>query len=231
MLPPEPRVDPARLRALRYVRPRPGRDYWVLDRVLADPDATRSRALARTDFDLGFPHRRESWPGMRATGALTREELAPLERKVRQATGARSLFQVEPPPGARLDHNILQIVGAGESGPRPHTDSRKICRYAAVLYLHPDPPAGTGTTFFRLRFPDGTLGGNTVEAPHANLPEALGVRAIPLDAWAPDVTVDNVFNRLLVYRGNLCHSAARYFGGELAEKRMTAVFFWMARDG
>ena len=36
------------------------------------------------------------------------------------------------------------------------------------------------------------------------------------------------FNRLLLYRANLIHSASEYCGQRLADKRMAAVFFWMA---
>jgi hypothetical protein len=44
-----------------------------------------------------------------------------------------------------------------------------------------------------------------------------------------DVAVPHRFNRLLLYKANLIHSASAYWGmGEAATKRMTAVFFWMA---
>jgi hypothetical protein len=56
----------------------------------------------------------------------------------------------------------------------------------------------------------------------------LGVPALPLSAWKEDVVVPNVFNRLLVYRADLVHSASRYFGFAKVEKRLTVVFFWMA---
>jgi hypothetical protein len=225
----DPPLDLARLRALPYVRPREGRDWWVLDGVLPDPDAVRARILARTDFALGFPHRREGWPGRRFVDALTRDELAPIERRVRQATRSGSLFQPDAPDGARLDHNVAQAVGADEAGPRPHTDSRKLARWAAVLYLTPNPDPGGGTSFYRLKFPNGALGGNTVEAPHVDLVGALGVRKLPADAWVAEVSVDNVYNRLLLYRANLVHSATRYFGSTLEDQRLTLLFFWMAR--
>jgi hypothetical protein len=42
------------------------------------------------------------------------------------------------------------------------------------------------------------------------------------------VRIEHRFNRLLLYRANLIHSASNYCGQSLAGKRMTAVFFWMA---
>ena len=52
-------------RALPYRKPTEGRDYWIVDDALPDPLAVRQRALAREDWSLGYPHRPESWPGMR----------------------------------------------------------------------------------------------------------------------------------------------------------------------
>ena len=223
-------IELAKLAALPYRAPKLGRDYWILDKALKRPEDVLARLAARTDWVAGFPARKESWPGRRAWDALSYEELAPLERWVRQQTGARKLWQEPAPPGARLDHNVIQCVGARDSGPRPHTDSRRVCRYAAVIYLSPKPDPEAGTSFYRLRLPGGKLGGNTVLAPSANLPEALGTNALPLELWEEEIAVPNVFNRMLLYRANLVHSATRYFGESALTARATVLFFWMARD-
>jgi hypothetical protein len=214
--------------SLTYRKPQLGRDYWIKDDILADPLAVSQRCYANSEWELGAPHRPEPWPGMRAAGALLAEELAPVEAWVRQVTGARRLWQEATPEGATLNHNYAQLVGMAESGPRPHTDSRKLCRYAAVIYLTPQPEPDGGTSFYRLRYPDGTLGGNICSPPHANLREALGVKGLPMEAWQEETRVENKFNRMLLYRANMVHSASNYFGFDHAEKRMTAVFFWMA---
>ena len=46
-----------------------------------------------------------------------------------------------------------------------------------------------------------------------------------------DTRIPHKYNRLLVYRSNLMHTATRYWGATLTDKRMAAVFFWMACDG
>jgi hypothetical protein len=208
--------------------PEEGRDYWVVDGILPDAEAVAARFRALEEWEQGFPYTRETWPGLRARNALRPEELEPLEAKVRELTGARRLWVEKAPDGAYLNHNVVQVVGANESGPRPHTDSRRLCRYAAVIYLTPRPLAQAGTTFYRLRYPNGTLSGNLCPPPHANLREALGVTSLPLQAWSPELSIANAFNRLLIYRADLVHSATGYFGHDLATKRMTALFFWMA---
>ncbi|MEU8765140.1 DUF6445 family protein [Streptomyces sp. NPDC048659] len=227
-MPPTP-PRPTALPVLPYRKPTPGRDYWVLDDVLPDPDAVRARSLARTDWTEGYPHKPESWPGLRTMPALEDAELARVERLVVRATGAARVWALrDPATGGTFNHNCVQVVGEGECEPRPHTDSRSMCRYAAVLYLNPAGPKTCGTSFYRQRLPDGGLGGNTVSAPHDNLAQALGTRFVPEDSFTEDVAVPHRYNRLLLYSANLIHSATGYWGTTLADKRMTAVFFWMA---
>jgi hypothetical protein len=222
-----PKAAPA-IKLLPYRKPTLGRDYWILDDALPDAAAVRARCLARTDWSEGYPYRPEAWPGMRALPALAPVELEPVEAWVREMTGSKRLWVQSTPDGGHLNHNCVQVVGEDESGPKPHTDSRALCRYAAVLYLNPDAPAHCGTSFYRQQLPDGRLGGNAVMPPHANLVEALGTRFVALGSFAEDVRVEHCFNRLLLYRANLIHSASNYCGQALADKRMAAVFFWMA---
>ncbi|MCT9090128.1 DUF6445 family protein [Streptomyces sp. ASQP_92] len=216
------------LPVLPYRKPKLGRDYWVLDDVLPNIDEVRARCVAKDDWVEGYPHKPESWPGLRAMPGLAPAELARVERLVKQHTGAKELWQAVAPGGATLNHNCVQVVGAGESEPRPHTDSRALCRYAAVLYLSPTAPKDCGTSFFRQSLPGGVLGGNMVTAPHNNLVEALGTRFVPPDSFTEDVRVAHRYNRLLLYTANTMHSATNYCGSTLEDKRMTAVFFWMA---
>ena len=216
------------VRGLPYRKPTQDRDYWLFDDVLADPAAVRARCLAREDWSEGYPYRPEAWPGMRATPALLDDELAAIEARVREATGSRRLWVQATADGGHLNHNCVQVVGVDESGPRPHTDSRALCRFAAVLYLNPDAPAHCGTSFYRQQLPDGRLGGNAVMPPHANLVEALGTRFVAVGSFAEDLRIEHRYNRLLLYRANMIHSATAYCGQSLADKRMAAVFFWMA---
>ncbi len=220
---------PTQMRPLPYHKPLAGRDYWVVDDALAEPAAVRARCLARTDWELGYPYTGEVWPGMRSSPALLDAELESLEQTVRALTNASRVWVKEAPGGARLNHNCVQVVGSTEGAIKPHTDSSNLCRYAAVLYLNPDVPERCGTSFFRQRMPNGALGGNIVLPPHHNLVEALGNRFVQPDAFAVDVAVAHRFNRLLLYKDNLIHSASAYWGmGAASSKRMTALFFWMA---
>ena len=220
-------LTPSQPRILPYRKPTLGRDYWIIDDALPNALAVRERALQRTDWIEGFPRKPESWPGMRIIPGLEANELATIEDHVRHATGITKLSVETAPDGADLNHNCVQVVGEEECQSRPHTDSLRLCKYAAVLYLNPDVPDDCGTSFYRQRLPNGQLGGNIASPPHANLVEALGTRFVPPNSFVEDLRIDHRFNRLLIYRANLIHSATSYWGFDLIEKRMAAVFFWM----
>lgn len=219
---------PTQMRPLPYRKPMQGRDYWVVDDVLANAHEVRARCLARTDWELGYPYTGEVWPGMRAARALLDDELAALDATVCRLTGAAKVWVEQTETGMRLSHNCVQVVGSVEGAVKPHTDSANLCRYAGVLYLNPVVPDHCGTSFYRQRMPGGRLGGNIVLPPHRNLVEALGNRFVQPDAFIEDVRIAHRFNRLLLYKANLIHSASAYWGLDMAAKRMTAVFFWMA---
>ncbi len=150
-MPSRPQGSPA-LPVLPYRKPTRDRDYWVLDDVLPDPDTVRQRCLVKDDWVKGH-HTSESWPGMRTMPGLEPGELAHVEELVRKATGARELWLQATSDGGTLNHNCIQVVGKDEGEPRPHTDSRALCRYAAVLYLNPKVPKDCGTSFFRQSCP------------------------------------------------------------------------------
>lgn len=219
--PPAPPVLP-------YRKPTRGRDYWVLDDALPDPDAVRARCLEKDDWVEGYPHKPEPWPGLRTMPGLEPAELARIERLVKRATGAAKIWAKTSAGSGTFNHNCIQVVGKDECAPRPHTDSRSMCRYAAVLYLSPNTPKDCGTSFYRQSLPGGVLGGNQVLAPHNNLVDALGTRFVPEDSFTEDIRIPHRYNRLLLYSANLIHSATGYWGSTLEDKRMTAVFFWMA---
>jgi hypothetical protein len=214
---------------LAYRKPELGQDYWIADGILDDPYAVTERCWAKPFWTLGAPMRNEYWPGMRAPEALLPNELGRVEAWVRDVVGASAVWKEAAPVGA-LCHNFVQLVGGGDSDAKPHVDSLALCNFAAVLYLHPFPPTiHAGTSLYRLRRPDGTLGGNVVRPPATNLVEALGTNKLPITAWQEDVEVHYVFNRLVVYRSDLVHSATGYFGSAHQRKRMSAVFFWKAK--
>jgi uncharacterized protein DUF6445 len=220
---------PLRADILPYRKPELGKDYWIKDSILPNAIEVAERCFNKTAWTLGAPLRHEAWPGMRAPKALLPNELAAVEDWVKEQIGVKAMHSQDDPPGGVSGHNHVQIV-AGDAVARPHVDSSKLCNYAGVLFLHPYPPTKhAGTSFYRLKLPDGTLGGNICPPYHESLSQVPGLeQGSDLTMWEEDVEVHNVFNRLLIYKSDIIHSATSYFGWhyELGSQRVTVVFFW-----
>ena len=106
-----------------------------------------------------------------------------------------------------------------------HTDSNTI--FAGVLYLAPDAPLNSGTSLYRKntsfnqeryqkaldqndeRFKSGEIVMNTDY--HSMFDEV--------------VRVNNVYNTLILYEGDIFHAANQFFGRTLEDSRLAQVFF------
>ncbi|MCH8041703.1 MAG: hypothetical protein IH977_15370 [Nitrospinae bacterium] len=207
-----------------------GKDYWIEDNVLPNPLEVAQRCIAKSMWTLGSPWRPEPWPGMRAPDALTSEELIHVEGWVKKGLGIESLRPQSDSEMGHSGHNHIQIVGGAEGVARPHVDSAKICDFAGVLFLHPNPPTlHCGTSFYRLHLPGEEPGGNVCPKEFESLRQVPGLpQEMDPTMFEEILEVPYVFNRLLAYKSDLIHSASSYFGWghELASKRMAVVFFW-----
>jgi len=215
---------------LPYREPRPEIDYWIEDSVLPNAIEIAQRCISKSTWTLGSPWRPEPWPGMRAPEALTPTELSTIEQCVKKGLGIQALQPQDARESGISGHNYIQIVGGAEGVARPHVDSAKICDYAAVLYLHPNPPTPhCGTSFYRLKGEGGQPDGNICPRNYESLSQVPGIpHEMDPTMFEEIIEVPYVFNRLLAYKSDLIHSATSYFGWghQLASKRMAAVFFW-----
>lgn len=99
-----------------------------------------------------------------------------------------------------------------------HAD--EINAFAAVVYLTPDPPEGTGTGFFKNK-----RNGLSVE-PRSNPVRYKPEEASDFDQWEMVDYCENVFNRCVIFNAKQYHSATKYFGTTLENSRLTQVFFF-----
>jgi hypothetical protein len=109
-----------------------GVNFWVEDDVLDDPHALRERLLAQPRWNLGYPHRPETWPGRRLPDALGADALARVEARVRAATGCERL-RVR---SATDDHVLLDDGLRLESQVLPRgADKQRTARRLARFWL------------------------------------------------------------------------------------------------
>ena len=220
---------PPNVPSLTYEKPEIGVNYWIEDDFFTQEEAIvlANRCFNKSKWKLGKPYTSELWPGMRSHNALNKKELLKVEDWVISKINKDALW-VAKSTSVVVDSNAAILVGAEEGAARPHVDNRSLCTYAAVLYLSQKPDISAGTSFYRLKYNNGAPGGNIVEAPYLNLVDALNVQSLPLSAWYLDTVLENHFNRIVLFKGNMVHSASAYFGKEKREKRLAVTFFWMA---
>jgi len=100
--------------------------------------------------------------------------------------------------------------------------------WAGVCYLTPDAPVSGGTGLFKHkesglerppRLKDGGLDDKWLDKhcwPHSR----------DFSKWDMTAMVGNVYNRLVLYRGDLFHSSLDYFGNDLNDGRLFQTFFF-----
>jgi len=214
-----------------YEKPELGVNYWIKDDFFPTKKANEiaNKCFNKKKWKLGKPYTNELWPGMRSKNALNKKDLKLVEDWAKAQIN-KSEFWVAESDSVIVDSNTAILVGEDEGSARPHVDNRKLCRYGAVLYLSQYPKPHSGTSFYRLKYSNGAAGGNKVVAPYDNLVDALNTTSLPPSAWYEDITIENKFNRLILFKGNLAHSASGYFGKDKRDKRLAVTFFWMTED-
>ena len=89
--------------------------------------------------------------------------------------------------------------------------------WAGVLYLSPNPPLNTGTSFYRHRA--------TISCDSSHVGHSLDGDGADYSKWDEVDVVKNKFNRLILFRANQFHASTNHFGDNLHNGRLTQVFF------
>ena len=108
-----------------------------------------------------------------------------------------------------------------------HCDSQS---WAAAVYLSPDAPYWTGTSFYAVKNYDAGELGSANSIRHNSHPELdLAFNQHTFVDRSPYELVDtvgNVFNRLVIWDAGLIHSASEYCGWDIASSRLFQIFFF-----
>jgi len=94
--------------------------------------------------------------------------------------------------------------------------------WAGVLYLTPNAPVTSGTSFYN--FNDGTTCKRDMEI--LNNKEEIDKFSQDLTKWQKVDQVGNVFNRLILFNSNRFHMSMDYFGDSKENGRLFQVFFF-----
>lgn len=96
-----------------------------------------------------------------------------------------------------------------------HCDSQK---YAGIIFLTPDAPPEAGTTLYRSK--------RSKERRYADDPSMFEGGFYDPTLWDKVDTIGNVYNRLVLWKGDLVHSASCYFGTDVDSARLFQMFFF-----
>lgn len=177
--------------------------FVVIDNVYEDPDAVRRFALEQM-----FVEHKEYHKGCRTD-------------KVFRFPGLKELFE------SRLGATIKSWETYGTNGCFQyciagdqlvyHYDQQE---YAGVLFLTPDAPPNTGSSFYRSKY--------THKMKVSNEEHGTVFRNGFLDSTEFDLvdTVGNVYNRVVLFDAKMIHSASCYFGTNKENGRLFQLFFF-----
>ena len=193
----------------------------IVDDFLDDAETIRQHALK-----LDYPPQEGEFPGR---NSLQRINLEGLTEVVSQLVG-------EPlvPSGRPLSHAKCRLTMAADKGRgRVHIDQ---CHWSGILYLSRPEDCRGGTEFFRHkasgtdRFPLTheelrALGYSTFLEAQEKMIQREGTVE---EAWEPTMTVPMRFNRLVLLRPWLWHTAGPGFGDRPENARLVYLLFFQS---
>lgn len=172
----------------------------VIDDWLPDPDKIRSFALKQNFTTTG------TFPGVRSRWINT-------SYKEFIDTELTSIFGKKPIH--KKASTQFQLV-TGMEGPTSNWIHHDLNTWAGVLYLSPDAPLEYGTSLFRHKETKIMYGRDTTTEDHLNP-----------DEWEETSKIGNIYNRLILYNGEIYHrSTTTGYGDKLENSRLTQVFFF-----
>jgi len=200
-------IDP--IGSVLRLNTKPRKKLFVIDNFYDDPYFTREFAL-KQDYngDLRF------YKGKRTEKRFSTPQI---KQKFEEILGQKIVNW--DGPGDEFDGSMNGVFQycTPEDALVYHYDSQT---WAAMVFLTPDAPVQTGTSFYRHK----QTGIKVAEEPDADRAFAGGF----YDATKFELidTVGNVFNRCVIFDARQIHAATEYFGQTINDSRLFQIFFF-----
>ncbi len=179
------------------------KEIVVIDGFYQDPDKIREEAL-KMDFGVSG-----NYPGKRTT-PLTEGDVREFLEGILDIKIDKMSWESGEYTGA------YQYVTAKETT-WVHADRHS--DFSCVVYLHPNPSENSGTSLYTHK-ETGSM------SYHDNEGEVLEGDGDRPEKWIRRDTVGNVYNRAVIFRGDLWHAADDYFGDSPENGRLFQTFFF-----
>lgn len=173
----------------------------IIDDFYSNPDEVRAFALQQ-EFTV-----EKNFPGKRTVSFLNESTKEGLQ-KIIQPFGGNIIDWYEEEGGT----GSFQYTTALDRS-WMHVDNYNT--WAGVCYLTPNAPLSGGTGLFKHKE------NNTMY----DMKRELGSEGQDITKWEMVDRIGNVYNRLVLYRGDIYHTSLDYFGKDIQDGRLFQVFF------
>ena len=177
----------------------------IADNFYDDPYSIRNYALSQ-QFNV-----KGNFPGARTNPCLTDDIKGAINALVTYPGGGVTDWLNNP--DGTVYTGAFQLCTAMDRT-WIHSDYNNM--WAGVCYLTPDAPLSGGTAIYRYK--------ETKEIEYTNTD--YGFDGYDMTKWELVDKIGNIFNRLILYRGNLFHSSIDYFGSTPDNGRLFQTFFF-----
>ena len=185
---------------------------YIIDNFYSDVEAVREFALQQ-DFSV-----RGNYPGPRTQTFLNDSMKDTIERVVSPFYGKVNYWSEEQYTGA------YQYTTSRD---RSWIHADQTTKWAGVCYLTPNAPLSAGTGLFRHKETGLTMAPRNEDGSYNK--ELLGEiykDSQDMTKWELVDRLANVYNRLVLYRGDHFHMSLDYFGQDLYDGRLFQTFFF-----
>ena len=177
----------------------------IIDDFYNDPNMIREFAFQQ-DFSV-----RGNYPGVRTKPFLFDDVKHYINEIMQQPGGGVTDWLVHEDSGYTGSFQMCT------SSDRTWIHSDYNNMWAGVCYLTPEPPLSGGTALYKhISSGERESIGN----------KDHGYHGYDLTKWELCDKIGNVYNRLVLYRGNIFHASIDYFGNDFQNGRLIQTFFF-----
>jgi len=188
----------------------------VIDNFYNNPMETRNYILTQNFSVKG------NYPGQRTISYANETLKKSIQKYIEPFAGKITNFPILKTDNSDNDKIYNGAFQYTTSRDRSWIHTDKYNNWAGVLFLTPNAPLSSGTTFYK--FKDGSINEN-----HCNIlnnHDEVNIYNQDLTKWEIVDRIGNVFNRLVLFNSKRFHMSADYFGDSKENGRLFQVFFF-----
>lgn len=182
-----------------------------IDDFYIDVNAVRDMAL---NMDFGV---RGNYPGQRTEPVYNDSVKEIIGNAVRPYAGEITRWETE----------YTGCFQYTTSADRSWIHADQTTKWAGVIYLTPDAPLSGGTGLFRHKKTGLSKAPRLANGEYDHkLLDVIYADSQDMTKWEMTNFVGNVYNRLILYRGDIFHTSLDYFGKDKYDGRLFQTFFF-----